>query len=174
VAAALEHDGVLLLTAQKATRVEHGENASSIIVEGSGQQKRIECDAILCAVGRTPRVTGFGLEELGIPLRENRTIETDAYLQTLYPNVYACGDVAGPLGEVTHLTRPGSYPGRYDGRRARRRLAGGVRARHDARHRLEGYFRGRPHLSDACRGEQVRGRELGKASFTRTRACAGR
>jgi len=87
VAAALERDGVGLLTAHKATRVEHGEHASSIIVEGSGRQKRIDCDAILCAVGRTPRVTGFGLEELGIPLRENRTIETDAYLQTLYPNI---------------------------------------------------------------------------------------
>ncbi|OLC65877.1 MAG: pyridine nucleotide-disulfide oxidoreductase [Betaproteobacteria bacterium 13_1_40CM_4_64_4] len=101
VTAALERDGVRLLTAHKATRVEHGEHASSIIVEGSGQEKRIECDAILCAVGRVPHVTGFGLEELGIPLRDNRTIETDAYLQTLYPNIYACGDVAGPF-QFTH------------------------------------------------------------------------
>ena len=46
-------------------------------------------------------MTGFGLEDLGIPLRENRTIETDAYLQTLYPNIYACGDVAGPY-QFTH------------------------------------------------------------------------
>ncbi|HEX5865251.1 MAG TPA: FAD-dependent oxidoreductase, partial [Casimicrobiaceae bacterium] len=101
VASAMEVDGVRLLTAHKATRVERNERGRSIIVEGTGRQKRIDCDAILCAVGRTPRVTGFGLEDLGIPLRENRTIETDAYLQTLYPNIYACGDVAGPF-QFTH------------------------------------------------------------------------
>ena len=101
VASALEEDGVRLLTAHKATRVEQNDHVRSIIVEAFGQQERIECDAILCAVGRAPRVTGFGLEDLGIPLRENRTIETDAYLQTLYPNIYACGDVAGPF-QFTH------------------------------------------------------------------------
>jgi pyruvate/2-oxoglutarate dehydrogenase complex dihydrolipoamide dehydrogenase (E3) component/uncharacterized membrane protein YdjX (TVP38/TMEM64 family) len=101
VASALEEDGVRLLTAHKATRVEQSGHVRSIIVEAFGQQQRIECDAILCAVGRAPRVTGFGLEDLGIPLRENRTIETDAYLQTLYPNIYACGDVAGPF-QFTH------------------------------------------------------------------------
>ena len=101
VASALAEDGVRLLTAHKATRVEQNEHVRSIIVEAFGQQQRIECDAILCAVGRAPRVTGFGLEDLGIPLRENRTIETDAYLQTLYPNIYACGDVAGPF-QFTH------------------------------------------------------------------------
>ncbi|HEV8553491.1 MAG TPA: FAD-dependent oxidoreductase [Casimicrobiaceae bacterium] len=101
VASALEEDGVRLLTGHKATRVERDGHARSIIVEAADQQERIECDAILCAVGRVPRVTGFGLEDLGIPLRENRTIDTDAYLQTLYPNIYACGDVAGPF-QFTH------------------------------------------------------------------------
>jgi pyruvate/2-oxoglutarate dehydrogenase complex dihydrolipoamide dehydrogenase (E3) component len=48
-----------------------------------------------------PRVAGYGLEELRIPIQENGTIETGAYLQTLYPNIYACGDVAGPY-QFTH------------------------------------------------------------------------
>ena len=30
-----------------------------------------------------------------------RTVETNEYLQTLYPNIYACGDVAGPY-QFTH------------------------------------------------------------------------
>jgi pyruvate/2-oxoglutarate dehydrogenase complex dihydrolipoamide dehydrogenase (E3) component len=101
VASALEEDGVRLLTGHNAIRVEQNEHGRSMIVEARGEQKRIECDAILCAVGRVPRVTGFGLEDLGIPLRENRTIETGGYLQTLYPNIYACGDVAGPF-QFTH------------------------------------------------------------------------
>jgi pyruvate/2-oxoglutarate dehydrogenase complex dihydrolipoamide dehydrogenase (E3) component len=38
-------------------------------------------------------------KELGIPVQ--RTIETNEYLQTIYPNIYACGDVAGPF-QFTH------------------------------------------------------------------------
>mgnify|MGYP006151822739 CR=1 FL=1 len=51
--------------------------------------------------GRKARLTGYGLEELGIPLTPRRTIETNAYLQTLYPNIFAVGDVAGPY-QLTH------------------------------------------------------------------------
>ena len=101
VAFALAADGVTLLTAHKAIRVDKDGSAGSITVESAGQEQRIKYDALLCAVGRLPRVTGYGLEELGIPIQENGTIETDAYLQALYPNIYACGDVAGPY-QFTH------------------------------------------------------------------------
>jgi pyruvate/2-oxoglutarate dehydrogenase complex dihydrolipoamide dehydrogenase (E3) component len=101
VAAALAADGVALLTAHKAIRIDQDGSVGSIIVESAGDEKRIEYDALLCAVGRVPRVTGYGLEELGIPIQANGTIETDAYLQALYPNIYACGDVAGPY-QFTH------------------------------------------------------------------------
>jgi len=101
VASALAADGVTLLTAHKAARIDQDGDVRTIIVESAGQEKQIEYDALLCAVGRAPRVTGYGLEGLGIPIRENGTIETDAYLQTLYPNIYACGDVSGPY-QLTH------------------------------------------------------------------------
>jgi pyruvate/2-oxoglutarate dehydrogenase complex dihydrolipoamide dehydrogenase (E3) component len=55
----------------------------------------------LCAVGRIANTAGYGLEELGIPVSRARTVETNAWLQTLYPNIYACGDVAGPY-QFTH------------------------------------------------------------------------
>ena len=56
---------------------------------------------LLCAVGRTPRVEGYGLETLGIPLTPRKTVQTDDYLQTIYPNIFAVGDVAGPF-QFTH------------------------------------------------------------------------
>jgi pyruvate/2-oxoglutarate dehydrogenase complex dihydrolipoamide dehydrogenase (E3) component/uncharacterized membrane protein YdjX (TVP38/TMEM64 family) len=56
-------------------------------------------DRLLVAVGRSARLQGFGLEALGI--RAGRTIETNEYLETLHPNIYACGDVAGPW-QFTH------------------------------------------------------------------------
>ncbi|MDF6842485.1 FAD-dependent oxidoreductase, partial [Escherichia coli] len=59
----------------------------------------IEFDELLVAVGRTPNLSGYGLEELGVSL--GRTVEVNGYLQTNYPNIYAAGDVAGPY-QFTH------------------------------------------------------------------------
>lgn len=96
---ALERDGVQVLTGHKAVRCERDGERRFIVVEAGGAQKRIEFDRLLCAVGRNARLKGFGLEELGIPV--GKTIQTDEYLRTIYPNILACGDVAGPF-QFTH------------------------------------------------------------------------
>jgi len=46
------------------------------------------------------RLSGYGLEELGIPTK--RTVATNDYLETLYPNIFDAGDVAGPY-QFTHF-----------------------------------------------------------------------
>jgi pyruvate/2-oxoglutarate dehydrogenase complex dihydrolipoamide dehydrogenase (E3) component len=79
--------------------VENGEKV--LIAEHEGRDVRIAFDAVLVAVGRVANTTGYGLEELGIPTTPSRTVETNEYLQTLYPNIYAAGDVAGPF-QFTH------------------------------------------------------------------------
>jgi pyruvate/2-oxoglutarate dehydrogenase complex dihydrolipoamide dehydrogenase (E3) component/uncharacterized membrane protein YdjX (TVP38/TMEM64 family) len=96
---ALEADGVAVLTGHKALRCEKDGEAKYIVVETGGQEKRIGFDLLLCAVGRVARLKGFGLEELGIPT--NRTVQVNEYLQTIYPNILAAGDVAGPF-QFTH------------------------------------------------------------------------
>jgi len=83
----------------KEFRVESGQKV--LICEHQGQDVRIEFDEVLCAVGRIANTKGYGLEELGIPTTKARTVETNEFLQTLYPNIYACGDVAGPF-QFTH------------------------------------------------------------------------
>jgi pyruvate/2-oxoglutarate dehydrogenase complex dihydrolipoamide dehydrogenase (E3) component len=95
----LEGDGVTVLTGHKALRCERAGDMKTLVVEAGGVEKRIEFDALICAVGRVARLKGFGLEELGI--RAQRTIETNEYLETVYPNILACGDVAGPY-QFTH------------------------------------------------------------------------
>ncbi len=97
---ALETDGVQVLTGHKALRCEKVGDEKFIVVESQGQEQRIAFDVLLCAVGRVARLSGFGLEELGIPAQ--RTVATDEYLQTLYPNILAAGDVAGPY-QFTHV-----------------------------------------------------------------------
>jgi pyruvate/2-oxoglutarate dehydrogenase complex dihydrolipoamide dehydrogenase (E3) component len=61
----------------------------------------IAFDLLLCAVGRVANTAGYGLEEMGIGTTAQRTVETNDYLQTIYPNIFACGDVAGPY-QFTH------------------------------------------------------------------------
>ena len=95
----LQADGVQVLTGHKALRCEKTGDAKALIVESAGKEIRIEFDALLCAVGRVARLTGYGLEEMGIPT--NRTVTTNEYLETIYPNIYAAGDVAGPY-QFTH------------------------------------------------------------------------
>ena len=102
VADALRADGVQLLTSHQAVRCEREGETKRLIVKQGDTEHTIEFDELLCAVGRSPRVEGFGLEELGIPITARKTVETDAYLQTLYPNICAVGDVAGPY-QLTHV-----------------------------------------------------------------------
>jgi len=86
-------------TKAKAFKVVNGEKI--MVAEHRGKEVEIPFDLLLCAVGRVARTTGYGLEELGIPVTKSRTIEVNEYLQTSYPNIYACGDVAGPY-QFTH------------------------------------------------------------------------
>jgi pyruvate/2-oxoglutarate dehydrogenase complex dihydrolipoamide dehydrogenase (E3) component len=105
VAASLRADGVNLLTGHQALRIEVIDGEKRLVArrkqDGQDCEVVIPFDELLCAVGRSPRVTGYGLEELGIALAKNGTIETNACLQTRYPNIYAVGDVAGPF-QFTH------------------------------------------------------------------------
>ncbi|GAB4466655.1 MAG: bifunctional TVP38/TMEM64 family protein/FAD-dependent oxidoreductase [Burkholderiaceae bacterium] len=101
-----EAEGVRVLTGHQAKRfeVEGGEKiliAEQVGADGKGRDVRIAFDALLVAVGRIANTEGYGLEELGIGTTRARTVETNAYLQTIYPNIYACGDVAGPY-QFTH------------------------------------------------------------------------
>jgi len=73
------------------------------LCERGGDTIRLPFDEIIVAVGRTANSAGFGLEELEIPTRRNGTLETNEFLQTRYPNIFAVGDVAGPY-QFTHTS----------------------------------------------------------------------
>jgi pyruvate/2-oxoglutarate dehydrogenase complex dihydrolipoamide dehydrogenase (E3) component/uncharacterized membrane protein YdjX (TVP38/TMEM64 family) len=98
--AALQADGVQVLTGHKALRCELAGDEKVLVVEHGGTEQRIAFDQLLCAVGRVARLTGYGLEDLGVPT--DKTVQTNEYLQTIYPNIYAAGDVAGPF-QFTHV-----------------------------------------------------------------------
>ena len=96
-----EAEGIRVLVNHRAKQflLEGGEKI--VVVEHDGQDIRIPFDEVLVAVGRIANTSGYGLEELGIGTTKARTVETDEYLQTIFPNIFACGDVAGPF-QFTH------------------------------------------------------------------------
>ena len=99
VKAKFEAEGVAVLVNHKAKQVVVENGEKYLVVENEGQEKRIAFDEILCAVGRIANTKGYGLEELGIPA--TKVVEVNDYLETIYPNIFACGDVAGPY-QFTH------------------------------------------------------------------------
>jgi pyruvate/2-oxoglutarate dehydrogenase complex dihydrolipoamide dehydrogenase (E3) component/uncharacterized membrane protein YdjX (TVP38/TMEM64 family) len=96
IAATLSAEGVNILTGHEAVRCE----ARTLIVRSDAGETALPFDEIIIAVGRQARLTGYGLEQLGI--ETDKVIATNEYLETLFPNIFAAGDVAGPY-QFTHL-----------------------------------------------------------------------
>ncbi|MDD2722899.1 MAG: FAD-dependent oxidoreductase [Methylovulum sp.] len=94
-------EGISVLLAHEAKEFvsEQGENI--LIAEHQGQAIHIAFDQVLVALGRSANVSGFGAQALGIDLSAKNTIAIDGFQATNYPNIYACGDVAGPY-QFTH------------------------------------------------------------------------
>ena len=97
IAQRFSEEGITLLTDHKPLRFE----ANRLICAHRDEEINIGFDAVLFAVGRKARTEGYGLDKLGIELSDRQTIDTNEFLQTRFPNIYACGDVAGPY-QFTH------------------------------------------------------------------------
>ena len=103
VAARLQAEGVALVLGHKAVSFARraGESVLTCVAD-DGRTAEVAFDTALLALGRRPRVEGFGLEELGVRIADNGTIAADPHLRTNIPNIYVCGDVAGPY-QFTHV-----------------------------------------------------------------------
>ena len=102
---ALSRDGVNVMLNQRAIEFRSGDDHSSVVCESTLDSDQhtleLEFDQVVIALGRRANVEGYGLEDLGIELNANGTILVDEFMTTSFPNIYACGDVAGPY-QFTH------------------------------------------------------------------------
>lgn len=101
VAESLSRDGVQTLTNHLATGVIQHAGMNTLICKHKDEDIKIPFDVILVAVGRKADTQDVWDENLQIELSKNGKLELNELLQTNYPNIYACGDVAGPY-EFTH------------------------------------------------------------------------
>ncbi|KAA8982993.1 FAD-dependent oxidoreductase [Halospina sp. K52047b] len=95
-------EGVDVRLDHRASRfaVEDGERV--VYCEHAGDTVRIPFDRVLVAVGRKGNTEGLGLESLGIEPGPQGTLPTNDDLSVVFPNIFACGDVAGPY-QFTHM-----------------------------------------------------------------------
>lgn len=96
-----ESDGMKIYTHSGVSRVEKKGNEKFIYIDTHPEP--IVVDAILVAVGRKPVVEGLGLEKANIEFDLKNGINTNEYLQTSNPNIYAAGDVTSPY-KFTHIS----------------------------------------------------------------------
>ncbi len=102
VSTQFERQGIRILCDHKLLRFESVDGSNYMVAEHRGETIRVEFDKVLLAIGRKANVEGFGLQELGVTMTEQGTIRVNEYLQTNFPNIFACGDVAGPY-QFTHM-----------------------------------------------------------------------
>ena len=101
VTARFKDEGISILPERKMREFVERDGEKLLICEYQGQTEEIAFDELLIATGRQANIEGFGLDNLGITSKADGTLEVNEYLQTKYPNIYACGDVAGPY-QFTH------------------------------------------------------------------------
>ncbi len=94
-------ESIALMTGAEVTQIVSHKDKFFARLEQQGEKRDIEFDAMLLALGRQANVRHFGLEELGIQLSPRNTVAVNPFMQTSLPNIYACGDVAGPY-QFTH------------------------------------------------------------------------
>ncbi len=108
VEARLIEEGVVVRTGTQALRVVSDSEAGHILEVQTAEadespHETLPFDRLLVAVGRQASVEGLGLEALGVEIRADGTLAVDESLQSVLPNVWACGDVAGPY-QLTHAS----------------------------------------------------------------------
>ena len=92
--AALRRAGVEIFLGSPATKAERTPEGLTLALQDG---TRIDADRLLLATGRRPRLTGLGLDALGIITAPGQALPTDASCQVV-SGVWAAGDVTG----ITH------------------------------------------------------------------------
>ena len=103
-----EKDGITVLTEHSLCHFFAESGQKKVKVSNNGEARVLEFDQVLIAAGRKPNTENFGLAELDVALTPSGTIEINSAMQTSYPNIYACGDVAGPY-QFTHIASFQAY-----------------------------------------------------------------
>jgi dihydrolipoamide dehydrogenase len=89
--------GVNVMLSTKVESIDDSGDKVKVTVSKNGEQQVIETDKVLQAIGFSPRLEGYGLENTGVKTTERGAIAVDERGRTNIDGVYAIGDVTGKL-----------------------------------------------------------------------------
>lgn len=95
--------GVEVLPGVKVESVAAGGQSDMLTLKTPDGVRTLEAEAILVATGRRPNTQGLHLEAAGVALNERGAVQTDTFLRTTAPDIWAAGDVAGGL-QFTYIS----------------------------------------------------------------------
>jgi dihydrolipoamide dehydrogenase len=94
--------GINFHTGARVEKVEKTKSGISVTISVESKHQKIDAEKILIAVGRKPRTQDVGLEKTKIrPERE--FIQTDSWMQTVEPGIYAVGDIVLGTPQLAHV-----------------------------------------------------------------------
>ncbi|MBT7997352.1 MAG: FAD-dependent oxidoreductase [Betaproteobacteria bacterium] len=97
----LTDEGVTVLTRHRAKGFISEKGTQILVCDSPNGEVRLTFDVILFAIGRRANINGYGLETIDAISDEDIILPTNDFLETRYPNIYACGDVTGRM-QFTH------------------------------------------------------------------------
>lgn len=101
----LQKKGVKICLNASVEAVERAAGHATVVYQDriSGEQRSVDAEAVLLAIGRRPYTQGLNLEAAGVRTTERGAIEVDGQLHTNVPHIWAIGDVRGGL-QFTYLS----------------------------------------------------------------------
>jgi pyruvate/2-oxoglutarate dehydrogenase complex dihydrolipoamide dehydrogenase (E3) component/uncharacterized membrane protein YdjX (TVP38/TMEM64 family) len=99
----LLREGLTLALGHRAVRAGRDDEGGVLhCVLDDGSEAAIGFDCLLLALGRQPNTEGLGIEQLGLRVADDGTVETDDRQRSTLPHILVAGDVAGPY-QFTHV-----------------------------------------------------------------------
>lgn len=95
----LEDKGVEVHTSSKVLEIQEGLN---VVFEQEGEQKNVEGEIVIVAIGRKPEIAGLGLDVAGVKLTDRGFVETNEKMETNVSGIYAIGDITGKI-QLAHV-----------------------------------------------------------------------
>jgi len=94
---ALKKQKINILTGHKVEAVDSSGEAVKVSVSAEDEEKVLEAEQVLVAIGFRPNSQNIGLEEVGVEINEKGFVEIDEKMATNVPGIWAIGDVTGKL-----------------------------------------------------------------------------
>lgn len=96
-------NNITITTNAQVTKIERSEaHNAKITYIHKNEEKFVEADLVLEAVGRIPCIDGLGLENTSIKIGKTGNIIVDKSMRTSLPNIYAIGDVTNIM-QLAHV-----------------------------------------------------------------------